>query len=274
MIGSHSPPLWSPALVPHIGTVTSTEIATVATGGQLEQEMLAAPPPTRVGGVVLSTEAESQLEQGAITASAAEAASSQLPITEINAGTTKTLKKIKKHAPATNTTLRRSNHGQAKNDEHTLEKAARMAATRNLEGNQSFASFSDSRFSSNLDNIGVSLGRDDNVIRSSTIAIKNIEIDRLVVAAKKKVENKDKNNVKNKSASNITDFSDEKGEERREAVLNHVCGDINEDSLEQEYDHVFSDLNPIPRKKKSTSATKIKNGKPPKNPRTPSKLRL
>jgi len=149
-----------------------------------------------------------------------------------------------------------------------------MTATWNLEGNQSFASFSDSRFSSNLDNIGVSLGRDDNVIRSSTIAIKNIEIDRLVVTAKKKVENKYKSNVKNKSTSNITDFSDEKGEERREAVLNHVCGDINEDSLEQEYDHVFSDLNPIPRKKKSTSATKIKNGKPPKNPRTPSKLCL
>ena len=76
--------------------------------------MLAAPPPIEVGGVVLSTEAESQLEQGAITASAAEAASSQLPITEINAGTTKTLKKIKKHAPATNTTLRCSNRGQAK----------------------------------------------------------------------------------------------------------------------------------------------------------------
>jgi len=149
-----------------------------------------------------------------------------------------------------------------------------MTATWNLEGNQSFASFSDSRFSSNLDNITVSLGRDDNVIRSSTTAIKNIEIDRLVVTAKKKVENKYKSNVKNKSTSNITDFSDEKGEERREAVLNHVCGDINEDSLEQEYDHVFSDLNPIPRKKKSTSATKIKNGKPPKNPRTPSKLRL
>ena len=97
---------------------------------------------------------------------------------------------------------------------------------------------------------------------------------RLVVAAKKKVENKNKNNVKNKSASNITDFSDEEGEERLEAVLNHVCGDINEDSLEQEFDHIFSDLSPVPRKKKSTYATKIKIGKPPKKPRTPSKLRF
>ena len=94
------------------------------------------------------------------------------------------------------------------------------------------------------------------------------------MAAKKEVENKDKNNVKNKSGSNITDFSDEEGEERLEVVLNHVCGDINEDSLEQEYDHIFSDLSPVPRKKKSNSATKIENSKPPKKPRTPSKLRL
>ena len=116
------------------------------------------------------------------------------------------------------------------------------------------------------------MGRDDNVIKSSTIAIKNIEIDRLVVTTRKKVENKNKKNVKINSTSNITDFSDDEGEERLEAVLNHVCGDINEDSLEQEFDHIFSDLSPVPRKKKSTYATKIKIGKPPKKPRTPSKL--
>ena len=118
------------------------------------------------------------------------------------------------------------------------------------------------------------MGRDDNVIKSSTIAIKNIEIDRLVVTTRKKVENKNKKNVKINSTSNITDFSDDEGEERLEAVLNHVSGDINEDSLEQNFDRVFSYLNHVPRKKKSNSVTKIKNGKPPKKPRTPSKLRL
>ena len=94
------------------------------------------------------------------------------------------------------------------------------------------------------------------------------------MTARKKVENKNKKNVKVNSTSNITDFSDDEGEERLEAVLNHVCGDINEDSLQQNFDHVFSDLNPVLRRKKSSSATKIKNGKPPKKPRTPSKLRL
>ena len=76
------------------------------------------------------------------------------------------------------------------------------------------------------------------------------------MTARKKVENKNKKNVKINRTSNITDFSDD------------------EDSLEQNFDHVFSDLNPVPRRKKSSSATKIKNGKPPKKPRTPSKLRL
>jgi hypothetical protein len=71
-------------------------------------------------------------------------------------------------------TLRRSNHHQANKDEHTLEKTTRMAQICNLENpsNKSFISFSDSRISSNLDKVGISLGRDDNGIRCSTVAIK------------------------------------------------------------------------------------------------------
>jgi hypothetical protein len=89
-------------------------------------------------------------------------------------------------------TLWRSNRHQANKDEHTLEKTARMAQIRNLEnsGNKSFISFSDSRISSNLDKLGISLGRDDNGIRCSTVAIKNIEMDRLVVSASHRSKNK------------------------------------------------------------------------------------
>jgi hypothetical protein len=91
------------------------------------------------------------------------------------------------------TTLRRSKRAQTKSDEHTLEKTTRMAEIRNLEapGNKSFVSFSNFRISSNLEEIGISLGRDDNVVRSLTVAIKNIEIDRLVVTAKNKKQRKD-----------------------------------------------------------------------------------
>ena len=179
--------------------------------------MFAASPPVEAEGVALATEAGSQLEQGAPPASlSTEAAGSQLPATKINTGMSKTSEKIMKPVHAADTTLRRSNRMQARNDEHTLKKTTRLAERRNLEGNRSFASFSDSRISSNLDKLGVSLGRDDNFIKSSTIAIKNIEIDRLVVTTRNKVENKNKKNVKINSTSNITDFSDDEGEERLE----------------------------------------------------------
>lgn len=69
--------------------------------------------------------------------------------------------------PPGGTGCRHSNRSMAKNDTHSMLKAKRLAAARNLEtpGNSnSFASFSDSRISSNLNNVGISLGRDDNVI--------------------------------------------------------------------------------------------------------------
>lgn len=72
------------------------------------------------------------------------------------------------------TTLKRSNRPAAKSNEHTL-KAERRAATKNLEkpGNsKSFELFSDSRICSNLNNVGISLGRDNKVISSSVVAIK------------------------------------------------------------------------------------------------------
>ena len=47
-----------------------------------------------------------------------------------------------------------------------------------------------------MNNLGISLGRDDNLVKSSTIAIKKIEVDRLVVTAKKKLESKNNNNNK------------------------------------------------------------------------------
>jgi hypothetical protein len=80
----------------------------------------------------------------------------------------------------------------AKNDEHMMAKVARMAAARNLEttGNKSFTSFSDSRISSSMKKVGISFGRDDNLVKSSTVAIKNIELDRLALSTKKKATEK------------------------------------------------------------------------------------
>jgi hypothetical protein len=43
---------------------------------------------------------------------------------------------------------------------------------------------------------------------------------------------------------------------------------------EQNYEDVLCDLKAVPRKSKSNSTNKIKNGKPPRKPKTPSKLCL
>ena len=168
---------------------------------------------------------------------------------------------MNKDAGASGTsTLRRSLRSSAKCDEHIMKKTERQAATRNLEtpGNSSFQSFPDSRISRNMNNLGISLGRDDNLVKSSTIAIKKIEVDRLVVTAKKKLESK--NNNKTKNSKLIAHYSDddeeEEDEERLDAILSHVGGDINEELHEQGYDHILSDLSAVSRKKKSNSAKK------------------
>ena len=154
---------------------------------------------------------------------------------------------MNKDAGASGTsTLRRSLRSSAKCDEHTMKKTERRAATRNLEtpGNSSFQSFPDSRISHNMNNLGISLGRDDNLVKSSTISIKKIEVDRLVVTAKKKLESK--NNNKTKNSKLITHYSDEEEEEERlDAILSHVGGDINEELHEQGYDHILSDLSAV-----------------------------
>ena len=87
------------------------------------------------------------------------------------------------------TTLRRSARSKAKADEHTLEKTVHMAAKKNLETGISFTSFSDSHVLANLGRVGFKLGWTDEIIKASTVAIKNLEIDRLVVRANKKKDN-------------------------------------------------------------------------------------
>jgi len=162
-------------------------------------------------------------------------------------------------------TVRRSARNKATADEHTLKKTARMAAKKNLESTgSSFTSFSDNRITSNLNNIGINLGSTASAIKSSTIAIKNLEIDRLALQASKKLD---------KSKSKFSHAESDEKEDRQEAVLSYVSGNLNENMQDTEVDHII-DLSPVRRKKKSTAAKNLKNGKLPKKPKTPSKIKL
>jgi hypothetical protein len=159
-----------------------------------------------------------------------------------------------------NKPLRRSSRASATSDEHTLHKVERLAAKKNLEhAGNSFSSFPDSHIISNLGRVGINLRSSD------VVAIKNLEVDRLVLAAKYK-----KNNSKGYK-SNLE--SDDELEARLEDVLSHACGNLNEKALDMEKDQII-DLSPVRRKKKYNNAKINNKGKLPKKPKTPSKFIL
>jgi hypothetical protein len=141
---------------------------------------------------------------------------------------------------------------------HTLHKVELMAAKRNLKSKgTSFTSFSNSHILSDLSRIRINLGTSD------VSVIKNLEVDRLVLCAKQ-----------NKVLANASTVdSDDEQDERLDAALSHACGDLNENVLDTERDHIV-DLAPVQRKKKYNNAKNPKNGKLPNKPKTPSKIIL
>jgi len=131
-----------------------------------------------------------------------------------------------------------------------------MALKKNLESSgTSFYNFPDSIIISNLGRIGINLASSDVVV------IKNLVVDRLVLSA----------NLKKPKSVGNNFASDDEREEQLEAVLDHICGNLNENVLDAENDQII-DLSPIHRKKKYNIAKNAKHGKLPKKPKTPSKI--
>jgi len=85
------------------------------------------------------------------------------------------------------TPIRRSKRREAMADEDSLERAERLVATKNLETpakngknfNNSILSISDNAISSNLNNVGISLGSNENDIFRSISEIKSGELDKI-----------------------------------------------------------------------------------------------
>ena len=138
-----------------------------------------------------------------------------------------------------------------------------MVAKKNLEPGTSFTSFSDSHVISNLGRVGFKLGHTDEIVKASTVSIKNLEIDRMVVLANKK-----KGNLKSKI---LQVESDDERDARLDAVLSHACDNLNENLQDLESDHII-DLSLVHQKKRFNTAKNFKHGKVPKKPKTPSKI--
>ena len=142
-------------------------------------------------------------------------------------------------------------------------------AARNLDtvpGNlsaKSFLSFSDSRISSSLKNVGCSIGKNDNEINLSVGVLKHMEIDRLKVSPKC-----------NASIPNPeTEEEDEADAKYDGPLISHLVGEVTEVGLDDARPgSMFCDFTASSRKSKSNSSKKKQ--KPPKKAKSSTPIRV
>ena len=163
------------------------------------------------------------------------------------------------------TPLRRSNRhslnvdGSSSTDEHSLAKAMRLQASRNLDpmtgtsSAQSSLSLSDNHISTSLNKVGVSMGNNDNEINLSVRVLKHMEIDRLKVSPKCKITIPDPD----------TEEVGEADAKYDGPLISHLVGEVTEVGLDDARPgSMFCDFMASSRKSKSHSSKKKQ--KPPK----------
>ena len=130
-----------------------------------------------------------------------------------------------------------------------------LRASRNLNFSQgtttskSFLSFSNSQVNSNLESLGLSLGRNAKERSVSASVLKNVESDRYRVTAK----------IKKSSNDHLTDSDldeDEVDDRYDGQLLTHLVGDVSEVGLDDTRLEPFMDLTATGRRSKSLKKTK------------------
>ena len=162
-----------------------------------------------------------------------------------------------------------STDGSSMIDEHSLAKAMRRQAVRNLDPTpgtlsaQSFLSFSDTRINNSLNNVGVFMGKNDKEIKLSVGALKHMEIDRLKVSPK----------CNNALPNPETEDDDEADAKYNGPLVSHLVGDITEVGLDDARPgSMFCDFTASLRKSKSQSSKKKQ--KPPKKAKISTPIRV
>jgi hypothetical protein len=130
-----------------------------------------------------------------------------------------------------------------------MQKAMRRKAEMNLdtsgtEKSTSFTAFSDSRISSNLSSVGISLGRNRDDISVSANVLRHLEHDRLTV------------NPKVSTGPETTSLEEEEEDETDVHLLSALVGSISEVDLEQSGLSSFYDLKASRRNSKSSAEKK------------------
>ena len=138
-------------------------------------------------------------------------------------------------------------------DEDSMMKAMRLQASRNVNCSQgtatakSFLSFLNSQVNSNLESLGLRLGRNAKERSVSASVLKNIEFDHFKVTPK------------NKFNDHLTDsdLDEEEVDARYDGqLLTHLVGDVSEVGLDDTRLEPFMDLTATGRRSKSSKKTK------------------
>jgi hypothetical protein len=142
--------------------------------------------------------------------------------------------------------------GSGDTDEDMMQKAMRRKAEKNLDvsGNKksaSFIKFSDSHISSNLNSVGISLGRHSSDISVSANVLRHLEYERLTVIPKV-------------STRAETILLEEEEDETDGHLLSSLVGSISEFDLEQPGLSSFYDLKASRRNSKSSAEKKNRRG--------------
>jgi hypothetical protein len=122
---------------------------------------------------------------------------------------------------AASTPLRHSKRREGSTSDHSVERATRLVAKRNLEesGNSSnfILSFSNEYIADHITSIGISMGNETKNVQSSALLIKNVEKGRSGLTISDKVHEVEELD------DTDCDFDHE--------TLNHLCGDLAEEEM-------------------------------------------
>jgi hypothetical protein len=147
------------------------------------------------------------------------------------------------------TQLRRSKRREMTVNEHSLERAERIKAKKNLDAPgtslyNSFLSFSDSRIASNINTSGIHIGSN---LQQGLDNLRSMEKDRGAVPHKK---------IDTEARSN-SEFLDDDDSDMGfdQQVLNNIIGDLAEEALGENSAH-YSDFKAVPKRSKSSSHKK------------------
>jgi hypothetical protein len=140
-------------------------------------------------------------------------------------------------------------------EEHVMDKVKKRAALKNLEpiegktSNSSFLSFSDVVVHSNLSNMGVTLGKNDSEVSDSIMCLKTLEAKCLPP----KLSSKEM-----EEQHNIALLDSEEDDNLDNITLGHLCGDLMEEVMDEDSDHLSCDFQAVFKKNKSKSSSKKK----------------